>query len=70
MSAIRRTSAGSTPEQVLAGEIARLSRELADLRSTVLARTSARASMVLLDPTGSAWAVTVTSAGVLQTNPA
>lgn len=37
---VRPVAGGDTPEQVLAGAVARLTADLADLRSTVLARTS------------------------------
>lgn len=37
---VRPVAGGDTPEQVLAGAVARLTADLTDLRSTVLARTS------------------------------
>lgn len=40
MPEVRRIASGSTPEEVLAAEVARLSAALADLQATVLARTA------------------------------
>lgn len=64
---MRSVPSGDTPEAVLAAEVARLSREVADLRSTLTART---AGLVLVASDGSRWRVSVSPAGALSTTPA
>lgn len=66
MPEVRSVASGSTPEQVIAGEVARLTAELADLRSTVLARTSMATSIPLRN--GTAPAVNLGSGGFLYTD--